>query len=150
MKVSWEMLSNDDANGVITKYEVCYKASEDITDIDCNLKKMINDSNAREVALDGLNEATAYNVAVRASTAEGFGNLGDITSQKTRGAGEYFLFDMLGKRYSIAYCLSLGTRNVSFLFQNYPQKYVRAAYLDRSREQDLNRNLPVSGSRSTD
>ena len=82
MKMSWEMLSNDDANGAITEYEVCYKASKDTTDIDCNLKKMVNDGNMREVTLDRLNEATTYNVAVKAATSEGFGSLGAVSTKK--------------------------------------------------------------------
>ena len=88
MKVSWEMLSNDDANGVITKYEVCYKASNVTTDIDCSLKKEINDGNTQEVTLDRLNEATTYNVAVKAATAEGFGPLGVVSTNKTSEASK--------------------------------------------------------------
>ena len=88
MKVSWETLSNDDANGVITKYEVCYKASDVTTDIDCSLKKEINDGNTREVTLDRLNEATSYNVAVKAATAEGFGPLGAVSTEKTSEASK--------------------------------------------------------------
>ena len=82
------MLSVDDANGTITKYEVCYKASDVTTDIDCNLKKAINDSNTREIVLDGLNEATTYNVAVKAATAEGFGDLGPVSTNKTLEASK--------------------------------------------------------------
>lgn len=83
MKVAWGNLTQDDANGVITEYKVCYKASQNQTDIDCKLSKEINASQAREVTLDGLNEATIYNVAVQASTAQGFGPFGAVMTRKT-------------------------------------------------------------------
>ena len=86
----WEKLSDDDANGVITMYEICYKASDNSTDIDCNVKKAVNDSDTREVVLDGLSEATTYNVAVKAKTSKGFGNLGTIKTNTTLEAGKYF------------------------------------------------------------
>ena len=88
MKVSWEKLSNDDSNGVITKYEVCYKASEDTEDIDCNLKKNVNNGNTLEVTLDGLNVATTYNNAVKASTQVAFGELGNVVTNKTLEASK--------------------------------------------------------------
>ena len=89
MKIIWEKLNNDDANGVITMYDVCYKASDTSTDIDCNLKKSVNNGDTREVVLDSLNEATTYNVAVKAKTSQGFGDLGTIITKKTPEASEY-------------------------------------------------------------
>ena len=91
MKITWEKLSLDDANGTITKYEVCYKASDTSTDIDCTLKKSVDDGNTTEVVLDGLNEGTTYNVAVQAATSQGFGNLGTSMTQKTLETSKYFL-----------------------------------------------------------
>ena len=91
MKITWEMLSLDDANGEITEYEVCYKASDTSTDIDCTLKKSVNNGNTTEVVLIGLNEATTYNVAVRAATSQGFGDLGIIMTEKTKEASKYFI-----------------------------------------------------------
>ena len=91
MKITWEKLSLDDANGEITEYEVCYKASDTSTDIDCTLKKSVDDGNTREVVLDGLNEATTYNVAVKAATSQGFGDLGTTMTRKTLEASKYFL-----------------------------------------------------------
>ena len=99
MRVFWEELGNDDANGVITSYQVCYKASENPSDIDCNLKKTIDNGGARDVLLDGLNDATTYNVAVKAATRVGFGNLGSTRSVKTNGARKYFSPGMLKKAY---------------------------------------------------
>ena len=84
----WEKLGDDDANGAITMYEICYKASDTPTDIDCNLKKSVNDGNTREIVLDGLSEATTYIVAVKAKTSKGFGKLGTTTTQKTEEAGK--------------------------------------------------------------
>ena len=84
----WELLNNDDANGVITMYGVCYKASDTPTDIDCNSKESVY-GGTREVVLDSLNEATTYNVAVQAETSQGFGPLGSIRTNKTLEASEY-------------------------------------------------------------
>ncbi len=66
----WELLNNDDANGVITMYEVCYKASDTPTDITCDSKESVN-GDTRELVLDSLNEATTYNVAVQAENITG-------------------------------------------------------------------------------
>ena len=90
MKVFWGNLSNDDANGEIIEYAVCYKASENATDIDCDMNKTVNSSYTREVLLDGLNEATTYNVAVRAATKVGFGVQGAVNASKTLEASKRF------------------------------------------------------------
>ena len=89
MKVFWGKLSDDDANGVIIKYAVCYKASENKADIDCDMNKTVN-SDKREVVLDELNEASTYIVAVRASTLVGFGDPGAVNTSKTSEAGKRF------------------------------------------------------------
>lgn len=99
MRIFWEELGNDDANGVITGYQVCYKASENPSGIDCNLKKTVYNGGTRDVVLDGLNEATTYNVAVKAATRVGFGNLGSTRSVKTNGTRKYFSPGMLRKAY---------------------------------------------------
>ncbi len=84
----WELLNNDDANGVITMYEVCYKASDTPADINCDSKESVN-GDTRELVLDSLHEATSYNVAVQAETSKGFGPLGTIRTNKTLEASEY-------------------------------------------------------------
>ena len=89
MNITWEKLSPDDANGEILKYEVCYKASVNSTDIDCDSSESVNNSDTTDVVLDGLNEATTYNVAVRAATSQGFGGLGNIMTRKTLEASKY-------------------------------------------------------------
>ena len=86
MTVSWRGLSIDDANGMITMYVVCYKASGNPSDIDCSLNETVvntNENNGGEVSLKDLKEATNYNIAVKASTAVGFGVLGDVHTTKT-------------------------------------------------------------------
>ena len=93
MTVSWGGLSIDDANGLITKYAVCYKASEIPSDIDCSLQETVvnnNGNNGGEVDLKDLNEATNYNIAVKASTAVGFGVLGDVHTTKTSEDSKLF------------------------------------------------------------
>lgn len=80
MKVLWSI---DDANDMITQYKVCYKASENSLDIDCVLNETVNNVSRREVVLRGLNEATTYNVAVRAENGAGFGDFGPVVTNKT-------------------------------------------------------------------
>ncbi len=87
----WELLNNDDANGTITMYEVCYKASDTPTDITCDSNESVN-NDTREVVLNSLNEATTYNVAVKAETSQGFGPLGSIKTNKTLEAGSEYIF----------------------------------------------------------
>ncbi len=91
MKVIWENLNADDANGVLTIYGVCYKASNTSTDIDCNLRKSVNNGDSKEIILDDLNQTTTYNVAVKAATSQGFGVFGTIMTQKTLKASKYLL-----------------------------------------------------------
>ncbi|XP_028401071.1 receptor-type tyrosine-protein phosphatase F-like isoform X2 [Dendronephthya gigantea] len=86
MTVSWDKLGIEDANGEITAYAVCYKASENSSDIDCKENRTVNNSTTRTVVLQGLNEGTNYNVAVKASTSKGFGPLGNIVTKKTLDA----------------------------------------------------------------
>ena len=94
MKVRWGSLSVAEANGTIIKYDVCYKASETATDVDCSLKATVNDGTTTEVTLNGLNEATTYNVAVKAANANGFGDLGPIVTKKTLEASKHFLYNI--------------------------------------------------------
>ena len=96
MEVAWGNLTQDDANGVITQYKVCYKASRNISEIDCDSSKTIDARQARVVTLNGLNEATTYNVAVQAGTEEGFGPLGAIVTNKTLEDGKRIYFAILG------------------------------------------------------
>ena len=97
MKVSWQMLSDDDANGVISGYEICYKASNTMSEIDCTLNVTINNGSTVEAILDGLNEATTYNVAVRAKNTVGFGMLGPVMTDKTLEDSKLFHKNVINK-----------------------------------------------------
>lgn len=88
VKIIWQKLNNHDSNGVITQYKVCYEVSENPTDISCNFKQIV-DGNTTEVILNGLLEATTYNVAVQAATAAGFGPLGPVIIRKTMEDSKY-------------------------------------------------------------
>ena len=73
--IAWNEISQDDANGVITNYSVCYKVSQNLSEVDCTSSKTV-DASTTTFNLTGLNEATTYVVAVRAKTSKGFGKLG--------------------------------------------------------------------------
>ncbi|CAB3995070.1 Receptor-type tyrosine- phosphatase F [Paramuricea clavata] len=83
IKIAWEKLSADDENGVITGYEVCYKAPSTPGDVDCNLNKPVTGADTTASVLDNLNEATTYNVATKARTVKGLGPLGPTVSITT-------------------------------------------------------------------
>jgi hypothetical protein len=68
MKITWRKLNTD--------YQVCYKSSQTLRDIDCVSSKIVLGANTSMTILDNLNEATSYNVAVRAKAKERFGDLG--------------------------------------------------------------------------
>lgn len=87
MKISWEKLSDDDANGKITAFRVCYNASKNPKDTDC---RYINDGNTLQSEVNDLNEATTYNISVQATTARGFGPLGVVMNATTLEAGKRF------------------------------------------------------------
>lgn len=82
MKITWGMLGRDVSNGNITQYQVCYKASDKAGDVSCDLRQNVSGADNTTV-LRSLNEATAYNIAVRARTLIGFGELGTTRNQTT-------------------------------------------------------------------
>ena len=88
IKIRWESLTNANSNGIITKYEVCYIASQNPGEINCNFRRVV-EGNTTEVVLDELMEATVYNVAVKAATKAGLGPLGTIVTGKTLEDGWY-------------------------------------------------------------
>ena len=59
---------------MITKYTVCYVQST--SKLDCSLSKTVFSGKNNMLCLTGLNKATNYDVAVKASTEIGFGDLG--------------------------------------------------------------------------
>ena len=88
MKITWDKLSPDVSNGNITHYQVCYKASKNPGDVNCNLSQNVSGVDNTTTVLRGLNEATAYNIAVKARTIVGFGNLGSASNQTTLEDGK--------------------------------------------------------------
>ncbi|XP_046865062.1 protein sidekick-1-like [Xenia sp. Carnegie-2017] len=73
IRVNWNTLSEDDANGVITGYEVCYEVGTEVSNCTKNVP-----SNTTSGTIMDLKPATHYAIAVRAFTAIGFGPLGAI------------------------------------------------------------------------
>ena len=88
MKITWNTLNKKDANGTITGYEVCYKASETPDDIDCSLNNTVDNVSVTMTVLQNLQPATTYYVAVKARTSVGDGNLGPTSSTKTTDGGK--------------------------------------------------------------
>ena len=88
MKITWDKLSPDVSNGNITQYQVCYKASNNPGDVNCNLSQNVSGVDNTTTVLRGLNEATAYNIAVKARTIVGFGKLGFASNQTTLEDGK--------------------------------------------------------------
>ena len=87
LKVTWGNLTEDDANGIITNYSVCYQVTGSEKDSCTNSITVIGGSTTT-ATLMGLNEATTYDVAVKAATAVGFGVLGDTMVKKTLEDGK--------------------------------------------------------------
>jgi hypothetical protein len=82
VKVAWNRLNNDDANGVITRYRVCYKNASSSRDI-CNLPVGETSGNVHLKTLYNLEKYTDYVVAVQAATKIGFGPLGANMTRRT-------------------------------------------------------------------
>ena len=76
-------MSKDDANGVITGYEVCFLMGTTVS----NCAKNVS-SDTTSGTITGLKPATQYAIAVRASTAVGFGPLGAILLVTTNESGK--------------------------------------------------------------
>ena len=76
----------DDSNGVITKYEVCYSRGSVVSD--CSTSKMLTGVDNTTTEITGLTPVTLYTVAVRASTKEGYGRLGERRRVTTNESGE--------------------------------------------------------------
>ncbi len=81
LRVTWSKLSAADSNGVITKYDVCYRRRGS-TLSRCTNRRQVTDVRNRMIDLTGLKPATMYTVAVRAFTAVGVGPLGESKSKK--------------------------------------------------------------------
>ena len=88
LKVTWGKLTEDDSNGAITKYEVCYQLGSSVSD--CTNSKEVNGVDNTTTHLTGLEPATMYTVAVRAFTAVGSGPLGKRLSTTTLESSMYY------------------------------------------------------------
>ena len=88
LNATWEALSLDDANGVIVNYTVCYTTNGNELN-SCSTSRTTNNSTL-SYTLTGLNEATTYVVAVKASTKIGDGPLGKNLTNKTDEASTYY------------------------------------------------------------
>ena len=88
-------MNNDDKNGVITRYRVCYKKLSSSGDI-CNSQVGETMGNVRRITLSNLEKYTNYVVAVKAGTKIGFGRLGANRTGRTKEDSKYcILFSFL-------------------------------------------------------
>ena len=83
----FEKLSLNDSNGIITNYSVCYQLPSS-QNVSCAKNVTVNNGNTTKATLMGLNEATMYDVAVKAANAVGFGVLGTKMAKKTLEDGK--------------------------------------------------------------
>ena len=81
-------MPNNDTNGNITHYLVCYKVQTSTDDI-CFKTKKVNGDNERNTILTDLNEFTNYDVAIKAATSVGVGPHGGIKNETTFEDGKY-------------------------------------------------------------
>jgi hypothetical protein len=86
IEVTWNLLSVDDSNGEIIRYEVCYAPVSSVSD--CITSKLVTGVDNTTTHITGLTPATLYTVAVRASTRVGFGSHGERMSITTNESGE--------------------------------------------------------------
>ena len=81
--ISWRNLSRDHANGIVIKYVVCYQLHS-IDKVNCAVNRTIrNVESTAVITLTDLNEASTYDVSVKAATAVGFGKLGTTKNGTT-------------------------------------------------------------------
>ena len=90
---------------MITEYAVCYDVHS-TSELDCRLNKTVFGGKNTMLNLTGLNEATNYDVAVKAATKIGFGDLGVAMNESTREDSEY-IFNNCLTIIVLLVCLSL-------------------------------------------
>jgi hypothetical protein len=88
LEVTWEKLHENDTNGNITGYRVCY-ATQLLSRNSCPKFKDVLGVQITTFNLTGLNEATSYFVAVQAGTRAGFGSNGNILTNTTLEDSKY-------------------------------------------------------------
>ena len=84
----WKELTSDESNGMITNYTVCYNVHS-ASKLNCSLNKPVFGGKNTMLNLTGLNEATIYDVAVKAATKIGFGDLGVTMNASTLEDSKY-------------------------------------------------------------
>ena len=87
LEVTWEQLHENDTNGNITGYRVCY-STQQLSLVSCLEHQDVAGIDTT-INLTGLNEATSYFVAVKAGTEAGFGPNGNNLTNATLEAGKY-------------------------------------------------------------
>lgn len=78
----------DDISGEIIHFVICYK---DVStgEEECEKNKTTDDGGTLKITLTDLNEATTYEVSVRAKTAAGYGPPGNVLTVTTLEASMY-------------------------------------------------------------
>ena len=89
ISISWGNVSEDDANGIITLYFVCYQVESSQDDI-CSVKQRVDGVNYRSTVLSNLKPFTTYAVAVQAATSKGAGTPGKKASERTLEDSTYY------------------------------------------------------------
>ena len=80
LEVTWEKLQENDTNGDITGYRICYSTQQSSL-VSCLEYQDVAGIDNTSFNLTGLNEATSYFVAVKAGTQAGFGpNRNDLNN----------------------------------------------------------------------
>ena len=92
LAVFWERLSNDESNGMITNYSVCYQEAND-ENFSCAKKETVADQDTATIT--GLKVATNYTIAVKAATSKRFGPIGPQKIGTTLEAGKRSKYIML-------------------------------------------------------
>ena len=114
LKVTWEKLSLNDSNGIVTNYTVCYQLASS-EKVSCANNIIVTGEDATTANLIELNEATVYDVAVKAATVEGLGPLGPKMNGETLEAGKRPNYIMLVCTFSTIY--NSGIFILIFLFK---------------------------------
>ena len=88
--MKWTKLTKEEANGVITNYTICYKLTNSSDGI-CDTSEVAGEDKDTHT-LTGLNEATSYDVAMKAATSVGFSGTGNSKTASTMEDSELFLY----------------------------------------------------------
>ena len=87
LEVTWNILSDDEANGKIIKYQVCYQEGSNAAPPTCSSHNNETGADNTMTNLTGLDAATTYSVAVRAVNEVGEGPFGNTFTARTNESG---------------------------------------------------------------